>query len=140
MLPVGTSPMPASAMNAVIVCIASVGSKVRSGVPPAAMTTIIVSPTAREIAEHERGHDARERRGHHHARRHLQLVAAQRQAPSRRPPGTADIASSDSEATVGRIMIPITRPAESALKTPGFSPMNQMSWSSGVTKVSAKKP
>ena len=42
------SPVPAAAMNAVIVCIASPGLKARFGVPPAAISTIIVSPTARE--------------------------------------------------------------------------------------------
>ena len=43
------------------------------------------------------------------------LVAPMPYAPSRRPCGTARIASSEIEAIVGTIMIPITRPAESAL-------------------------
>ena len=50
------------------------------------------------------------------------------------------IASSDSEATVGRIMMPMTSPAESALKTPGCSPNGHRSWTNGLTNVSAKKP
>jgi hypothetical protein len=48
--PVGTSPWPVAAMNAVIVCTASVGFHVQFGWPPAAISTIIVSPTAREMA------------------------------------------------------------------------------------------
>src|SRR5215210_5451928 len=50
--PVGTSPCPVPAMNAVIVCTASIGFQVQLGWPPAAISTIIVSPTAREIAGH----------------------------------------------------------------------------------------
>jgi hypothetical protein len=51
------------------------------------------------------------------------------------------MASSDSDATVGRIMTPMTRPADRALNTAGGSVgRNQTSRSSGVTKVRAKKP
>ena len=59
--------------------------------------------------------------------------------PSRSEPGTADIASSETEAIVGTIMIPITRPAESALKTCTSRPRRSCRIV-GVTKVSAKKP
>jgi hypothetical protein len=48
--PVGTSPAPVAAMNAVIVSTAWRGSNDRLGCCPAAMSTIIVSPTARETA------------------------------------------------------------------------------------------
>ena len=57
-------------------------------------------------------------------------------APSRRPWGTARIASSEIDAIVGTIMIPITRPAESALKP--LTSMPSACRISGVTKVSAK--
>ena len=46
--PVGMSPLPVAPMNAVIVSIGSRGSKVIWASWPAAMRTIIVSPTARE--------------------------------------------------------------------------------------------
>ena len=47
------------------------------------------------------------------------------------------MASSDSEATVGMIMMPSTRPAESTLKVPTSSPKRSRS-RNGATKVSAK--
>jgi hypothetical protein len=48
--PVGTSPAPVAAMKAVMVSAAWRGSNVRVGCWPIAISTIIVSPTAREIA------------------------------------------------------------------------------------------
>ena len=48
--PVGTSPWPVAAMKAVMVWTASSGFQVQFGCSPAAISTIIVSPTAREIA------------------------------------------------------------------------------------------
>ena len=62
------------------------------------------------------------------------LVDPRAYAPSRRS-CTADIESSETEATVGRSITPITRPALRALKTPTPTPM---SWRSGVMNVSAK--
>ena len=47
--PVGTSPAPVAAMKADIVSTASRGSKERFGCCPAARSTIIVSPIAREM-------------------------------------------------------------------------------------------
>ena len=62
--------------------------------------------------EHERGDDAGQRGGDHHPRRDLQLRGAQCVGALRAATcGTADIASSESEATVGTIMKPITSPA-----------------------------
>ena len=59
--------------------------------------------------------------------------------PCRMDWGTADRASSESEATVGMIITPSTRPAASALVKP--TSMFRMSWSRvGVTKDRAKKP
>ena len=65
------------------------------------------------------------------------FVAPSPYAPSRRPPGTARIESSEIEAIVGTIIIPITSPAASALKI--WISRLRMSWRIvGVTKVSAK--
>ncbi len=50
------------------------------------------------------------------------------------------MASSDRDATVGMIMMPITKPATSALNTRGPSPSGQMSCSSGVMPLRAKNP
>ena len=127
-------------MNAVIVCMASIGLNVRLGMPPAAMSTIIVSPTARlmprtkaaMIPERPAGTTTRVEISY--------FVAPRAAAPSRRDRGTAYMASSEMEATVGRIMMPITRPAERALNTPGGVPNSQFSRSSGVTNVRAKNP
>ena len=59
--------------------------------------------------------------------------------PCRIACGTADMASSASEAMVGMIITPRTRPAASTLVK--FTSMFKMSCSSvGVTKVRAKKP
>ena len=65
------------------------------------------------------------------------LVAPSPKAPSRRPLGTARIESSEIEAIVGTIMIPITNPAASALKIETLR--LSTSWRIvGVMKVSAK--
>ena len=48
--PVGTSPWPVAPMNAVIVSTGPSGSSDSVGCWPAAIRTIIVSPTMREIA------------------------------------------------------------------------------------------
>ncbi len=63
------------------------------------------------------------------------LVAPRAYAPSRSARGTALIASSLSEETIGMIMMPMTRDALSALNgsVPGST-----RWMSGVTKSSAK--
>ena len=106
---------------------------------PAARATIIVSPTAREspstiaaaMPDRAAGNTTRS-------------VVCIRLAPMANEPcriacGTADMASSASDATVGMIMTPSTRPAASALVKP--TSMFKMSCSRvGVTKVRAKKP
>ena len=38
------------------------------------------------------------------------------------------------------IMTPMTRPADNALNTPGWSPIGHQSWTMGLITVSAKKP
>ena len=81
------------------------------GIWPAAIRAIIVSPIPREtprtiaatIPERAAGKTTRVEV--------WSFDAPMPNAPSRRLPGTADIASSEIEATVGTIMIPITSPA-----------------------------
>ena len=63
------------------------------------------------------------------------FVAPSAYDPSRSPRGTPRIASSASDDTSGRIMIPMTMPGPSALK-PARPGMNRCS--SGVTNSSAK--
>ncbi len=65
-------------------------------------------------------------------------VAPRASAPSRIACGTDDSASSESEATIGMMRMPITRPADSALKMP--RPSNSGRSTFGVTKLMAKKP
>ena len=67
------------------------------------------------------------------------FVAPMPKAPSRSAAGTADIASSATEAIVGRTRKPMMMPAASALNwlTPMPRPSRRIS---GVKKVSAKKP
>ena len=140
MLPVDWSPSPAAPMNAVIVCMASPGLNVRLGVPPAAISTIIVSPTARLMPRTKAAMMPESAAGTTTRVETSYLVAPRAAAPARRDCGTAYMASSEMEATVGRIMMPITRPADSALKTRGGVPNSQFSRSSGVTNVRAKNP
>ena len=59
--------------------------------------------------------------------------------PCRRLCGTADIASSDRDATVGMIMMPRAMPAASALVKPTSTPKTPLS-RFGVMKEMAKKP
>ena len=65
--------------------------------------------------EHEGGDDAGQRRGTTTLVATWRLVLPRAYAPSRNEFGTADMASSDSEAMVGMIMMPMTSPADSAL-------------------------
>ena len=71
------------------------------------------------------------------------LVLPERVGPLRRPFGTAAIASSDSEATVGTIMMPMTSPADSALKISAARRRRgaeSIQRRVGVMNSSAKKP
>ena len=87
--------------------------------------------------EDDRGDDARDRRRKHDPDRDLPLRAAQPYAPSRSAWGTAVMASSASEAIVGMIMMPMTRPAASMLKVPTSVNACRID---GVMNVRAKKP
>ena len=92
------------------------GFQVRIGCWPAAIATIIVSPTARETARMKAAVMPENAAGTTTRRLVCILVAPSAYDPSRRPFGTARIASSLSDDTSGRIMIPMTIPGLSALK------------------------
>ena len=107
----------------------------RFGCWPIATSTIIVSPTAREIASTNDAMIPETAAGTTIRVATCTLVEPSAYAPSRRSRGTAPIASSESEATVGISITPMTRPAESVLKMSTWIPMSR---SSGVMNVSAK--
>ena len=91
------------------------GSRRGAGTIPAAIATIIVSPTAREtprmidamIPDSAAGTTTRDAT--------VIFDAPSPYAPSRSARGTADIASSETDAMIGTIMTPTTMPADSAL-------------------------
>ena len=111
------------------------GLAVSRGCWPAAMATIIVSPMAREIARITAAETPDSAAGSTTPVAACSRVAPSANAPSRRPCGTAENASSHSDETSGRIIRPITRPGPSALKpaSPGTHVRSQ-----GVTNSSAK--
>ena len=102
---------------------------------PAAIATIIVSPTARDTARMNAAVMPEKAAGTTTLSAVCMRVAPSAYEPSRKPCGTARIASSDSDDTSGRIIRPITRPGLSALKPDS---VGKICWSSGVTNVSAK--
>ncbi len=95
----------------------------------------MVSPTAREIPSTNEATMPDSAAGTTTRVETWSFEAPSPYAPSRSDIGTAIIASSDRDATVGRIMMPITRPAARTLNTWTSMPM---SWRNGVTAVSAK--
>ena len=115
-MPVGTSPMPVAAMNAVIVSDRLMRVEAScSAAGPAAIRTIIVSPTAREIASTNEATIPEIAAG---TMTRVETWTWSRRG-RRRPRGARRdglIASSESDATVGISMTPMTMPAESALK------------------------
>ena len=80
---------------------------------PAARTTAIVSPTARDIARMIEAMIPEIAAGKTTCRTTSNRVAPIAKAPSRRPRGTARIASSEIEAMSGVMRRPTTIPAES---------------------------
>ena len=104
---------------------------------PVAMSTAMVSPTAREIPRMNEAMMPERAAGMTTFAATSNLVAPNPYAPSRSARGTALIASSLSEETIGMIMIPITKPALAALKMLTLS-VPKIARSSGVTLVSAK--
>jgi len=138
--PAGASPKLTWTMNAVMVWMLSNGLKVMRGVAPAAMVTAIVSPTAREIAKMNAAIMPLSAAGTITWTTASNRVAPREKAASRSDMGTARMASSLIDATVGIIMIPKTIDALSALKKLTCIP-NQVSNTvliRGVIKLMAK--
>ena len=135
--PVGMSPPAVAPMNVVMVSTDPRGSSVRLGSSPAATSTIMVSPIAREHPSTIAATMPDSAAGNTTRTATCKREAPSPKAPSRRPAGTADIASSETEATVGRTMKPITIPADRALKTPTSKPSRSRS-TTGVKNVRAK--
>jgi hypothetical protein len=135
------SPTSSMAMCTVTVVTASSGLAVMLAASPAAMTTIMVSPSAREKARIAAATMPGSAAGSTTRRIVSARVAPRERLPSRRLMGTARITSSEREETLGMIMIPITRPAASALcaatSRPSAVPMSR---TSGATVSMAKKP
>ena len=108
---------------------------------PAAITTIMVSPIAREAASNMPPTIPGNAAGITTLRIVSLMVAPIPREASRRLSGTALIMSSDRDITKGIIMIPITRPAAMALSEatlrPTDSPSSRMN---GATVKAAKKP
>ncbi len=99
------------------------------------MVTIIVSPTARERPRITAAPMPEKAVGTTTRKTVARRLAPSASEASRRLRGTAWSASSLSEATIGRIITPITSPGLRALKpaSPGTT-----RWSTGVTSSSAK--
>ena len=128
-MPVGLSPLPVAAMKVVIVCIGLERVEVSVG-----------DLAGRDEHDHRLADRARERRARRRrrcrrappGRRRAVATGAGRAEPVRalaqRRCGTADIASSEIDAIVGTIMMPMTSPADSALKT--LTSMSSRSWRS----------
>src|SRR5690606_3568287 len=112
-------------------------SKVKFLELPLAIVTIIVSPIAREIPRTNEAIIPDIAAGITTFHVTSSLVEPRPSAPSLIELGTELIASSDREATIGMIMIPITIPGLRILvgSRPGIIDLNR-----GVTNVKAKKP
>src|SRR5690606_18693297 len=113
------------------------GLRVRFGVAPAASVTIIVSPMARESAKINDATIPESAAGTTTRVATSNLVEPRAYAPARSESGTAIIASSLREETMGMSMIPRTMLALRALKTDVSGKIERMI---GVTKVRAKYP
>ena len=105
------------------------------------MTTIIVSPIARETASRMPPTMPGKAAGSITRTIASERVEPRPRAPSRMSTGTELMASSDREDTRGMIMIPMTSPAASALSdataSPSDSPAPRMA---GATVSAAKNP
>ncbi len=118
-----------------MVCTLSSGFSVRLGVAPAAIVTIMVSPIARESARMNEARIPDSAAGTTVRVETSSLVAPSAYAASRSESGTALIASSASDETIGMIMMPTTMLALAALNT---CVCGQTARSIGVMNVSAK--
>src|SRR5450756_34418 len=133
------SPVAVCAMKPVIVWPGWVAPVTIRACVPATSATIIVSPTARDSPRMTDAAMPEIAAGNTTRRVVRILLAPSAKEPWRRAIGTALIASSDSEATVGMIMIPSAMPAASTLNVPTWMPSRPFS-TSGAMKVNAKKP
>src|SRR5688572_6244265 len=100
------SPKKAWTMYPVSVWMLLSGFAVSWGVDPAAMATIIVSPIAREMPRIVAAATPDNAAGRTIRTLTVSLDDPSAYAPSRRDRGTADMASSATEAMIGTIMIP----------------------------------
>ncbi len=117
------------------------GFHVRLGMSPAAMTTIMVSPTARDTASSTADTTPGRAAGSTTLRMVSDVVAPSAYDPSRMAWGTALITSSDSEETSGMIITPMTRPGARALVYSASSPTASARCTmSGLTVMAAKNP
>lgn len=129
-------------MNEVMVWTLFKGFKVTWGVAPAAMVTAMVSPTAREMARINAAMIPLNAAGVTTLVITSNFVAPKEYAASRNDLGTARMASSLMDATVGMIIIPKTIEALNALKklTSKPSHFSITVLINGVTKLKAKYP
>ncbi len=120
---------------------ASKGLKVRFAAIPAAITTIIVSPMARETASNIAPTIPGRAAGKTIFFTVSDFVAPIAYEPSLNDCGTAVITSSDQEEINGMIIIPITPPAAIALSAAMLKPSKEAkSLKNGPTVMAAKNP
>src|SRR5699024_9486839 len=132
-----STPHIISTIFAVIVCIDFVTPLVKFLVLSLTIVTIIVLPMAREIANTIETIIPDKAAGITTRKVVSNFVAPNANAHSRIAFGTAFIASSDIDATIGIIITPITIPGLSIFVG---SRLGMISLKSGVTNVKAKKP
>ena len=126
---------------AVTVVTASRGFAVRFAASPAAITTIMVSPIARDTASRMLPTIPGSAAGSTTRRTVSDFVAPRPSEPSRSAWGTALITSSDNDDTNGMIITPMTSPAASALWEATSSPRAApASRTAGATTSAAKNP
>ena len=135
-----------SPTNKVTICTVTVvtdskGLAVNLADKPAAITTIIVSPIARDIANIKEATMPGRAAGIITFLIVSDLVAPTPYDASRRLWGTALITSSDREEIKGIIIIPITKPAAKALSEEALNPkLSQVLLINGPTTKAAKNP
>ena len=124
-------------MKAVSVSIDLPTSAPHCGCCPPAISTTIVSPTARDMASTIEATMPDSAAGKTTRRATWNFDAPSPNAPSRRDCGTDRIESSEIDATIGMIRKPMMIPAASALKI-ATSMLKKLRRISGVKKVRAK--
>jgi phosphate transport system permease protein len=125
----------------VTVVTAENGLTVTFAANPAAITTIIVSPIALEIANKRAPTIPGRAAGKMTFRMVSDCVAPKARDPSLKFSGTADITSSDKDETYGIIIIPIIKPAAKADSVETVKPTDcPIDLINGPTESAAKKP